>query len=64
MTATQIALIVAVATAGFFVVADLFISHVIDTYFNMKLKYMSKVIGGLGQVLSVSAKQTGGNEKD
>lgn len=64
MTATQIALIVAAATVGFIVLAELFIAHVIDIYFDTKLKYTSKVIGGLGKVLADTAKQMGGNEKD
>lgn len=64
MTASQIALIIAAVTVGFLVVADLFIAHVIDIYFDMKLKYTSKVIGGLGKVLADTAKQIGGNEKD
>lgn len=64
MTATQIALIVAVATVGFIVLAEFFIAHVIDIYFDTKLKYMSKVIGGLGKVLADTAKRMGGNEKD
>lgn len=64
MTATQIALIIAAATVGFIVAAELFIAHVIDIYFDMKLKYTSKVISGLGKVLADTAKQMGGNEKD
>lgn len=64
MTTTQIALIVAVATVSFIVLMDLFIAHMIDIYFDMKLKYTSKVVGGLGKVLADTAKQMGGNEKD
>lgn len=64
MTILQIALIVITSVTGAVVVAVLFFAQIIDIYFEAKLKYTSKVIGGLGKVLADTAKQMGGNEKD
>lgn len=64
MTTLQTVLLIATAVIGVVVIAELFISRIIDIYFEAKLKYMSRVIGGLGKVLADTAKQMGGNEKD
>lgn len=64
MTTLQILLLIITAVIGVVVIAELFVSRIIDIYFDTKLKYMSKVIGGLGKVLADTAKQMGGNEKD
>lgn len=63
MTTSQMLLIVT-AVVGAIIIAELFISRIIDIYFEAKLKYMNRVIGGLGKVLAATAKQMGGNEKD
>lgn len=64
MTTLQIMLLITTAVIGVVAIAELFVSRIIDIYFEAKLKYMSRVIGGLGKVLADTAKEIGGNEKD
>ena len=64
MTTLQTVLLIATVVIGVVVLAELFVARIIDIYFDTKLQYMSKVIGGLGKVLADTAKQMGGNEKD
>lgn len=64
MTTLQTVLLIATAVIGVVVIAELFIARIIDIYFEAKLNYTSKVIGGLGKVLADTAKEMGGNEKD
>lgn len=67
MTILRISLLVAAAVVAMVMVKELvisFISRIIDIYFETKLRYTSKVIGGLGKVLADTAEQMGGNKKD
>lgn len=64
MTTLQIMLLITTVVIGVVVIAELFVSQIIDIYFEAKLKYMSRVIGGLGKVLADTAKEIGGKEKD
>lgn len=57
MTTLQIMLLITTVVIGVVVIAELFVSRIIDIYFEAKLKYMSRVIGGLGKVLADTAKQ-------
>lgn len=64
MTTLQIMLLITTVVIGVVVIAELFVSRIIDIYFEAKLKYMSRVISGIGKVLADAAKEMGGKEKD
>lgn len=44
--------------------AEMFISRIIDIYFEAKIKYTGKLLGAIGKLLTDTGKQMGGNEKD
>lgn len=64
MDGLRIVLIIALVLLSVGMTIGVLYSMLVDIYFSAKLKYMSRVIGGLGQVLTDAAKQMGGIEKD
>lgn len=64
MQAWEMVLVAFLTTLAGSIVITMVYSELVEIYFKAKLKYISKLIGGLGKVLGEAGHQLGGDEKD